>query len=74
VEDVVHKGKICVLDIDVQGVKQIKKTDLKALFVFIKPPCMTSLEKRLRDRGTETEDSLQRRLSCAREEIEYGKP
>ena len=58
VEDVLNSGKICILDIDVQGVKAVKKTDLIPLFVFIKPPSLETLEQRLRDRGTETEESL----------------
>lgn len=56
-----------------QGVKQIKQTDLNAVYVFLKPPCLQTLEKRLRERGTETEETLQRRLNVARQEIEYGK-
>ena len=60
------------MDIDVQGVKQIKQTDLSALYIFLKPPCLQTLEKRLRARGTETEETLQRRLNVAREEMEYG--
>ena len=58
VEDVLNSGKICILDIDTQGVKAVKKTDLTPLFVFIKPPSLETLEQRLRDRGTETEESL----------------
>ncbi|XP_043255708.1 guanylate kinase isoform X3 [Colletes gigas] len=72
VEDVQKAGKMCILDIDMQGVKQIKQSSLNPLYVFIKPPSLNELEKRLRDRQTETEDSLQRRLSVARTEIEYG--
>lgn len=72
-EDVVREGKVCVLDIDVQGVKQIKQTDLNAVYIFLKPPSIQTLEKRLRERGTETEETLQRRLNVARQEIEYGK-
>ena len=55
-----------------QGVKQIKETDLNPLYVFIKPPSMEELERRLRGRNTETEESLQKRLSAAAAEIEYG--
>ena len=58
VEDVLTKGRICILDIDVQGVKAVKETDLTPMYVFIKPPSLEVLEKRLRDRGTETEESL----------------
>jgi guanylate kinase len=72
VQDVLDSGKICILDIDVQGVKLVKKTDLKPRFVFIKPPSMEVLEKRLRDRGTENEESLAKRLGAAAAEMEYG--
>ncbi|KAL0279186.1 UNVERIFIED_CONTAM: hypothetical protein PYX00_000796 [Menopon gallinae] len=72
VNDVIRQGKICVLDIDVQGVKQVKQTDLNAIYIFLKPPNLETLQKRLRDRGTETEETLERRLRVAREEIEYG--
>ncbi|XP_046997420.1 guanylate kinase isoform X1 [Schistocerca americana] len=72
VEKVSQSGKICVLDIEIQGVKQIKQTSLKPLYVFIKPPSLSTLEERLRGRGTESEESLQRRLTIAATELEYG--
>ena len=58
VEEVLARGRICILDIDVQGVKAVKKTDLSPLLVFMQPPSLEVLEQRLRDRGTETEESL----------------
>ena len=42
------------------------------MYVFIHPPSVEDLEKRLRGRGTETEESLQKRLSAAKVEMEYG--
>merc|ERR1712198_27530 len=72
VESVRSKGLICILDIDVQGVISIKKTDLKPNYVFVKPPSLDELEARLKSRGTETEDSLQRRLDAAKVDLEYG--
>lgn len=71
-EEVQKAGKICVLDIETEGVKQIKKSSLNPLFIFIKPPSVEELEKRLIGRKTETTDSLKRRLSCAQSEIEFG--
>ena len=55
-------GQICILDIDVQGVKAIKNVDdiPRPLYVFMKPPSLKILEERLRARGTETEESLQK--------------
>uniref|UniRef100_A0A6V7KG63 guanylate kinase n=1 Tax=Bracon brevicornis TaxID=1563983 RepID=A0A6V7KG63_9HYME len=72
VEDVITAGKICVLDIDMQGVKQIKNTSLNPLLVFVKPPSIEELEKRLLARKTETEESLKRRLAAAGEEMKFG--
>ena len=72
VYDVIQSGRLCVLDIDVQGVKSLKKTNLNPIFIFIKPPSIEELEKRLRDRGTETEASLQKRLNAANAELEYA--
>jgi guanylate kinase len=66
-------GHICVLDIEMHGVHQIKKTSgLNPHYVFIKPPNLEELEVRLRDRKTETEDSIKKRLARAEEEMEYG--
>ena len=72
VQDVLARGKICILDIDVQGVKAVKETDLSPLYVFIKPPSLEVLEQRLKDRGTETEESLSKRLGAAAAEMDYG--
>ena len=72
IEAVQFSGKICILDIDTQGVKLIKKTNLNPWLVFIKPPSLQILEERLRARSTETEDSLQKRLNTAKVEMEYG--
>lgn len=55
-----------------QGVKKIKNTNLDPLFVFIKPPSIEELERRLIARKTETEESLKHRLSIAVEEMKYG--
>ncbi|XP_077346731.1 guanylate kinase isoform X1 [Lithobates pipiens] len=73
VQDVQAKNQICILDIDMQGVKSIKKTNLNAIYISIQPPSVETLEKRLRDRKTESEESLQKRLRAAREDIEISK-
>jgi guanylate kinase len=72
VENVTHQGKICILDIDVQGVQNVKKSTLDAVYIFICPPSMEELEKRLRGRGTETEEAIQKRLENAKTELDYG--
>ncbi|XP_039985235.1 guanylate kinase 1b [Xiphias gladius] len=73
VEDVLAKNLICILDVDLQGVKRIKQTDLNPIYISIQPPSMEILEKRLRDRQTETEESLQKRLEAARIDMELSK-
>ena len=79
-------GKVCVLDLDVQGVRSLKSlvnnnnvggeggiTFEDAKYVFIAPPDLQTLERRLRDRGSESEGDIQTRLGNAEEEILYGR-
>ncbi|XP_022074872.1 guanylate kinase 1b isoform X1 [Acanthochromis polyacanthus] len=73
IEDVRAKNLICILDVDIQGVRRIKETDLNPIYISIQPPSMEILEKRLRDRQTETEESLQKRLEAARLDMELSK-
>lgn len=74
VKQVMETGKTCILDIDMQGVKSVKaKPDLNARFLFIAPPSVEDLRKRLEGRGTETEESLSKRLAAAAAELEYAK-
>lgn len=72
VEAVQKQGKVCVLDIEIEGVKQVRVSHLNPILVFIEPPSLVELEKRLRNRNTETEESLQKRLNTAKIELEYG--
>ncbi|CAM8897768.1 unnamed protein product [Rhodiola kirilowii] len=72
VEVVADAGKRCILDIDVQGARQVRASPLGATFIFIKPPSFFELENRLRARGTETEEQVQKRLRNAKAEIEQG--
>jgi len=72
VEAVLSSGRICALDIDLQGVKNLKKTDLNPLYCFVKPPSIETLETRLRNRKTETEESLSKRLATARIDMEIA--
>ncbi|XP_037133103.1 guanylate kinase isoform X1 [Syngnathus acus] len=73
VQAVKARNLICILDIDMQGVKNIKKTDLNPIYISIQPPSLDLLEARLRARKTESEDSLQRRLQAAKVDIELSK-
>lgn len=69
VASVAEAGKCCVLDIDVQGARQVRAAGVRAIFVFIAPPSMEELEQRLRGRGTENEEQIQRRLTNAAAEM-----
>ncbi|KAI8562194.1 hypothetical protein RHMOL_Rhmol03G0015700 [Rhododendron molle] len=72
VEVVADEGKRCILDIDVQGARSVRASTLEAIFIFICPPSFDELEKRLRERGTETEEQIQKRLRNAKTELEQG--
>jgi guanylate kinase len=72
VEDVAKLGRTCILDIDMQGVKSVKETNLNARFLFLSPPSIDTLRQRLEGRGTETQDSLEKRIAAASAEMEYA--
>ena len=61
--------KHLLLEIDLQGARQVKERIPQALTIFISPPNWEELEARLRNRGTETEEQIQTRLSTARTEL-----
>jgi len=69
VKDVQATGRICVLDVEIQGVKSIRKSDLNPRYIFVKPPSLGILEKRLHARGTETAESFKKRLDHARADM-----
>ena len=64
------EGLDVLVDIDVEGARQIKNNFPAAVLVFVLPPTMAELDRRLRDRGTETEQDLETRLNHAAKEIE----
>ncbi len=71
VQEQVTNGKDVILEIDVQGALQIKKKWKDGIFIFILPPTIKELERRLRDRNTEDEEAIQNRLAVAYKELEY---
>lgn len=74
IKDVLESNRICILDIDEQGVKNLKKiNDMACKFVFISPPSVDELRKRLNSRGTETEETLKNRMDTAISAINYSK-
>jgi len=62
-------GRHVLLDIEVQGAAQVKKAMPEAVLVFLAPPSLEELERRLRGRGTETEEKIQGRLKTAEYEM-----
>ena len=66
------KGVSVLLEIDVQGALQVKKNYPEAVLVFILPPSLSTLENRLRSRGTETEEAIRTRVQQYRREFEQA--
>ena len=64
-----NDGKWVILEIDVQGALAVLRNQPEAITIFVHPGSMAELEKRLRNRGTESEEAIQRRLNVAAEEL-----
>ncbi|BDQ38991.1 guanylate kinase [Pseudodesulfovibrio nedwellii] len=73
VEKMLDSGRDVLFDIDVQGAKQLKKTFYKGTFVFLLPPSREELVRRLEGRGTDSADSIERRLNNAIGELSQAK-
>ena len=69
VEEAIAAGRPALLEIDLQGARQVRRTMPDALFVFLAPPSWEELVRRLVGRGTETPEERERRLETAREEL-----
>jgi guanylate kinase len=69
-EEAQCKGLDLVLEIDVQGAEQVKQKLPHAVAIFILPPAKEELERRLRSRGQDTEEAIERRLERACQEIQ----
>ena len=65
-----RKGRDLVLEIDVQGAEQVKKKLPAAVAIFIFPPARDELERRLRSRGQDSDEAIQRRLDRAQQEMQ----
>jgi len=70
VQEVLSSGKDLLLDIDVQGARQVREGPIHAVSIMILPPDYPTLEARLRKRGSEAEEALAQRLSGSRDEAE----
>jgi guanylate kinase len=69
VEETLAQGKDVLLEIDVQGALQVKENTPDGVFIFLIPPSMEELEKRIRGRATETEEKIRERLGKANVEM-----
>jgi guanylate kinase len=70
VEEALNRGDSIILEIDIQGARQIKRAMPDAKVIFIKPPSWDELVARLESRGTETEEERVQRLKTAKTELE----
>jgi guanylate kinase len=73
VEEKVAAGQWVVLEIELQGARQVRESFPEAFSIFICPPSFDELEHRIRGRGQDSEAAIARRLACAEEEVEAAK-
>ena len=73
IESTIEKGKDLILEIDVHGAMKVKDIGIRCTSIFLLPPSLESLEKRLRNRKTESDSELQQRLQTAKSEFDYVK-
>lgn len=73
IDDHLEKGENVILEIDVEGGKQVKEKRSDAVMVFVVPPSFCELERRLRGRATECEEDILARLDRAKVEFELSK-
>ncbi len=69
IESTIESGKDLILEIDVHGAKKIKDLGIRYTSIFLLPPSLESLEKRLRNRKTESDSELQQRLLTSKSEF-----
>jgi len=69
VEESLEQGYTVITDIDIQGARQIKQRMPSGVFVFLLPPSLDELQRRLKKRGTDSSEAIDRRLKIALEEV-----
>lgn len=69
IETALERGQDVILEIEVRGAMQVRQSSSEAILVFIMPPSLTELRRRLEGRATENPEQIERRLARAREEI-----
>lgn len=73
IEERLNRGEDILLEIDVQGALNVKRKCPDGIYIFLLPPSLEELKRRIEGRGTETAESLQRRLDNAIAEIKIGR-
>jgi guanylate kinase len=69
IDHAIESGRHALLEIDVQGARQVRRRLAQAVLIFLEPPSLAELERRLRARGTEDDVRLARRLATAEAEL-----
>ena len=69
IEDTLQKGKDLVLELDVQGATTLRENNFPGIYIFLLPPSLAQLGKRLQGRGTEKEETIRKRLEVGKQEI-----
>jgi guanylate kinase len=69
VENLLESGYDVILEIDIQGAAKVRTGYKEGIYIFIVPPSMKELKRRIEERGTESKEQMEIRLSCASEEI-----
>ncbi|NMB41640.1 MAG: guanylate kinase [Firmicutes bacterium] len=70
VEEKLDKGLDVILEIDTQGAEQIRQSSLDAIYIFLLPPSMEELWRRIKGRGTDGPEAIRQRFASARKELE----
>ncbi|MDD6635292.1 MAG: guanylate kinase [Ruminococcus sp.] len=73
IDEMREHGKNVILEIEVQGAMKVREICPDAVFIFVLPPSVAELERRLKKRATETDDVIAQRVSQARSEIELAR-
>ncbi len=73
IEERLKRGEDILLEIDVQGALNVKRKMPEGIYIFLLPPSLEELRRRIEGRGTETQESLKRRLANAVAEIQIGR-
>lgn len=71
--DMMDQGIDVILEIDIQGAAQVRINYPEGIYIFVVPPSLFELRKRITERGTESEEQLNKRMNCAYDEIRNAK-